>query len=484
MQPTLTNEAMPTSPPVIAAPHGNAWHEQQETAPYEAEAQNAAAIVDLLDRLAACRDLELAGHTLVNQLQRFLKCHRVIFGLCRHGRSCQVQTISELSEFDRRSNLVRAYEAVLDESVLRGGRSVWPPSEETDRHALLAHKRLANSAPSESVVSQPIRDRQGNVRGAWIFLADEPFPQQTEKMCFIEAAAENMGEFLGLLQRAQRGRIERSFRWAARSLKKWYGRVALAAAAVVIALMFVPFPHRVKCDCELQPVLRRYVAAPFDATLDKSFVEPGDLVAEDQILAQIDGREIRWELAGVTAQRSQAEKQRDGHLATYDFGAAEVDKLEMQRLALKSKVLQHRGDNLDIRSPIDGIVTSGDLEKAEGVPLTTGQTLFEVAPLDRMVVEIEIPETDVRHMQAGLPVTVRLEAYPGRRWEGDLAAIHPRSEFREDTHVFISELPLDNPQDLLRPGMQGKVTIRAGRRPLGWILFHRPWQKLLFWMGW
>lgn len=258
----------------------------------------------------------------------------------------------------------------------------------------------------------------------------------------------------------------------------------MAAIVAVVALMFLPLPYKVKYDCELQPVVRRYVAAPFDATLEKSFVEPGDLVTKDQPLAQIDGREIRWERAGLAAEMSRAAKERDGHLATHEFGAAELARHEMERLDVKAKLLEHRDQHLELRSPIDGIVISGDHKKAEGVPLSVGQTLFEIAPLDSMIVEIAIPEEDIRHVRSDQSLEVVLDAFPSERFLCRLARIHPRSEVLESEHVFIGEVDLDNPDQQLRPGMQGTVSISTARHALGWNLFHKPWEKMLYWMGW
>ena len=127
---------------------------------------------------------------------------------------------------------------------------------------------------------------------------------------------------------------------------------------------------------------------------------------------------------------------------------------------------------------------SGDLEKAEGAPLTTGQSLFEIAPLDKMIVEVAVVEDEIAHVSPGMPVVIRLDAYPGQSWKATLQRIHPRSEIRDNESVFIAELTLTNPQGLLRPGMNGRAKITGKRHPLAWNLFHRPWEYLLQSLGW
>jgi multidrug efflux pump subunit AcrA (membrane-fusion protein) len=248
--------------------------------------------------------------------------------------------------------------------------------------------------------------------------------------------------------------------------------------------MFVPIWHRVTGRCELQPVTRRYVAAPFEGTLRKSFVEPGDLVERNQLLAKMDGREIRFELAGMRAEYNRAAKQRDSHLAAQDYGAAQRAKLEMQRCELRTRLLEHRGENLEIRSPTKGIVVSGEMKRAEGICLTTGQTLFEIAPLDQMVVEIAVPEDDISRVENGRKLVAALDAFPGRRWQATISRIQPRAEVRDNEQIFIAEAVLENDEGILRPGMEGRARIDGEWRPLGWCLFHRAWEKLVLRWGW
>ena len=229
---------------------------------------------------------------------------------------------------------------------------------------------------------------------------------------------------------------------------------------------------------------RRYIVAPYDGTLEKSQVRPGSEVSQGDLLARMDGREIHWELAGLRADRNQASKKRDTALAAQQFAEAQMVKLEMERLELKIRLLEHRENHLVIKSPINGIVITGDLERAEGAPLSIGQTLFEIAPLSEMIVEVAIPEEDIAYVLEELLVEVELGAYPSREWKGRLLQLHPRSEIRESKSVFVAEVRLDNPEGLLRPGMKGRATILGSRRCLGWVLFHKPWESLVAFFRW
>ena len=200
------------------------------------------------------------------------------------------------------------------------------------------------------------------------------------------------------------------------------------------------------------------------------------------MLARIDGREIRLNLAEVASDLNRSGKERDMHRAKGEYGAAEMSRLEMEAHQARAALLEHRGQNLEIRSPSSGVVVSGDWKKSEGVPLKTGETMFEIAPLGRMIVQVGIPEDDITHIKIGQTVTVRMDAYASDSWTGKLLRVHPAAEMRDNEHVFIGELELDNPDLRLRPGMRGTVKITTPARPVFWNIFHKPWNAMIAWI--
>jgi multidrug resistance efflux pump len=258
--------------------------------------------------------------------------------------------------------------------------------------------------------------------------------------------------------------------------------LALVAAVALVAA--IPVPYRIACPCIVEPVVRRYVAAPFTGIFEKSLVKPGDLVTRDQVLGRMDGREVRWELASLEADHSRARKLRDSDLATNKVAAAQMDRLEMERLEQKRRVLDHRAERLEIRSPIDGVVIDGDLERSEGVPVTMGDSLYEVAPLSKLVAELSVPDEDIALVEAGEEVEIQLDAFPWQSWTTRLERLQPRAEIRDERNVFLALAPLADEGQELRPGMKGTARVVGPRRSLGWIVLHKPWNRLLDWLGW
>jgi multidrug resistance efflux pump len=189
------------------------------------------------------------------------------------------------------------------------------------------------------------------------------------------------------------------------------------------------------------------------------------------------------ELAGIVAEYQGARKSRDVNVASGKTAEAQIDALKMQSQDQQRQLLESRIQNLDIKSPSAGIVVSGDLERSEGAPVTVGQALYEIAPLNRMIVEIEVKDEDIARVEVGQEAVVKLDAYPGRVWDGKIDKIHPRSEIRESINVFIAEVSLGEGGEVLRPGMKGSATITTSSHALLWILLHKAWYTGLKWVG-
>lgn len=125
----------------------------------------------------------------------------------------------------------------------------------------------------------------------------------------------------------------------------------------------------------------------------------------------------------------------------------------------------------------------GDLSRSIGAPLEVGQALLEIAPLDQMVVELEIPEYEIGHIKKGTLARVRLTAGEGDPIEDSIDVIYPNAELRDDVNVFVAKIEIDNRDGLLRPGMRGDAIAYGPIRPWLWSLTRSGWEKALWWIG-
>ncbi len=440
----------------------------------------AAAIVELCSRTCQQPQVSSATLALVNLTAEFLSAKRVAVGLMQSG-CCRLQSVSGLAEADLASDIARQWEAALHECTQRSALTTWPPRGDQDRHLTLAHRAVAGES---LLVTAPLKREDGRLIGAWGATLDAQDTAGWDRASrFLSAAGEPMAAALDVLQRAEPPTWLRPLRYLTHAAQAPL-RKRLAFGVIALGLLgAIPMRYQVKADCQLEPVVRRYVAAPYDGVLEQSFVSPGDLVAAGQKLGRISGREIKWELAGIAAELAKAGKQRDLDLASSTVAAAQIDALEVEKLENRQRLLAHRLSNLDIKSPIGGLVIAGDLERSEGAPLKVGQSLYEVAPLDQLLAEIAISPQELSHVCLGQSVSLRFDASPAAV-TGTLSRIHPRCEVRDGQNVVIGEVTIDNRQASLRPGMKGQSRIATDTHSAAWIVLHQPWNATRRWLGW
>ena len=449
------------------------------------EAMGHAALIELLSKLDDAQSLTQGSAILGNQLRNFFQCQQVVIGLASFpGGDCHVTSVSGLPTFDRRTGFATAMEAALDEVALKNSLTVWPPQDDRERTASLALQRACEVLHASAVISAPIHDESGSVVGAWLFFGEPGFAFADSTRNFLLASQRPVGSHLKLLRRATETAWKRLARRSFCHLRTLKSKIAVVSACFLLALLLFPVPYKIRCDCHVQPIVRRFVAAPYDGKLEKTFVEPGDEVRLGDVVAKLDGRELRWELAGLEAEFGAARKRRESAMAVDDIADAQQAAYEMERFALKMDLIRDRLKNLEVRSPLTGIVISGDLRKAEGAPLAIGQTLFQIAPLDCMVVEVDIPEREIQYVRQGQLLEFRMDAYPQKTWVGEIARIFPKTEIRDIHSVYVAEVELDNQASELRPGMKGQAKIRGDRHAFGWNIFHKPYESFCMFVGW
>jgi hypothetical protein len=416
---------------------------------------------------------------IANETKSHVNCETVIIGkVCSAGRKCRVVGLSDVSQFDRRSAYIRAIGKVLTHAANRGVVDVWTRSSEVE---LPAFQKLIELGQSEYIVTGPLHGPEHEIVGAWILAGDDQ--QQVdavEQFALSNAAA--VGARLASAKSV--GTYGTRIPSLLRCLRNWRMSLTIALLLVVIAAMFVPTSYKLKCDSVVEPVTKRFAVSPFDGMLNRTFVEQGALVTQGDILATMDDRDIRWELTGLEANRARAVKRKDSAMANHKTGEAQIAAFEIQQLDSEISALRHRLTQLDIRSTIDGIIVSGVRRESQGAPQLVGDTLFEIAPLGKMVVEIAVPENEVGYVSENMRVLFFPDTFPGRVFEGEINSIQSRSEIRDAENVFIADVRIDNPGELLKPGMGGRSQIVAAPRAIGWILFHRPLEWIQECLSW
>lgn len=261
-------------------------------------------------------------------------------------------------------------------------------------------------------------------------------------------------------------------------------KAVLATLAVFFVSLWVPVPYWPKRDCVLEPAKKSFIAGPIDGILKDIAVRPGDAVTQGTLLARLDDEPIQWDLSAAQADMQSAGKRRDSALASRNSSDLRLAQLEQEKQRATIASLEKQLQDLDLRSPVDGVIVQGSLDEHNGMPVSRGETLFEIAPLDRMRLEVHLSTADLANIEVGQRVTLRVDANRWKQWSANITRIAPRAKVIDSEVVFIATAEIENPDKILRPGMDGTVRISAGTKTIGWLIFSKPYEWLLSKLYW
>lgn len=116
------------------------------------------------------------------------------------------------------------------------------------------------------------------------------------------------------------------------------------------------------------------------------------------------------------------------------------------------------GSEFGVVAPFAGTVVARDASLGEMAERT--DTLFTVADLSRLWIELDIFERDLARVRVGQSVAVTTTAYPGRTFPGRIVYIGDVLDAAKRTVRARVEIP--NPNGALKPGMFATATIQVG----------------------
>ncbi|MEL7497640.1 MAG: efflux RND transporter periplasmic adaptor subunit [Planctomycetota bacterium] len=446
-----------------------------------------ASVVEIVAEIESCNSVKQAVQKAANFVAAELhrsspnesKQVKVHIGLAKGTAAPVLQTTSDAGV--SAGNVTAVIEAAMLETKTRQ-RPTHLPAKEGNRHAALCLKLLAEMSQNSHLYALELTDNSASPVGVMIVESNQPITNS--QLTFCDGCAIPLGSAIQVIDRAELNHVGKWMRAIADRWETQRMTMLSIIAGVVFALALIPFPYSVQSHSELQPKTRRFVSVPFDAKLAECAISPGDVVEKDQTLAQLDEQELRLELAQVEADLYRALKDQDGLLARHETGEAALAKLKADALRARQQLLRYRFQHLVLRSPIGGLVVDGDFKDAQGMPLSTGQTMFEIARLDELRIEILIPADDIRLVAANANVVVQFDALPFERFDLQIERIQPAAELRDGANVFVATAVIPNHDHRLRPGMQGDAKIRSSWMPIGWHYLRKPVASTVRWFGW
>jgi len=112
-----------------------------------------------------------------------------------------------------------------------------------------------------------------------------------------------------------------------------------------------------------------------------------------------------------------------------------------------------------LAAPFDGFVTGRYMDP--GAIATAGQPILRVQYMRQVWVTIPVPEDVSASVQLRMPAQVSLDTLPGRQFAGRVTQVNPSAD--PQSRQFAVRVTLDNPDNLIKPGIYARVRIETSR---------------------
>ncbi len=238
----------------------------------------------------------------------------------------------------------------------------------------------------------------------------------------------------------------------------------------------------------IQPLLTIDVKSQASGAITEMRVQTGDDVRPGQLLALIDPRlprsaldQARANLAVAKAQfdnatiqlaredtlfKVQAITQSEYETAKVAFAQAQAGLVNAQSNHADAQIAY---DQTRVTAPLTGTIIQKNVEigtviSSPARDVGGGTVLFRMANLDTVQVQALVDETDIGKIQPGLPVTITVDAYPNRPFDGSVLKIEPQAQVTQNVTQFPVLVNIVNPNHLLKPGMNTEAEIHVGQR--------------------
>lgn len=205
------------------------------------------------------------------------------------------------------------------------------------------------------------------------------------------------------------------------------------------------------------------VSADLPGTVSAIHFDSGRMVQKGEILAELDTRQERAQLAAMEAQRDLAkvnharylQLMNEGVISKQDYDKAMADDRQAEANVNEIKATI---DRKTIRAPFSGVL--GIRQANIGQYLAAGQAIVPLQSLDPIYVNFSVPQQVLGQVRVGETVRFITDSLPGKTFAGRVNAIN--SVIDAATRNVEIQATVSNPGAKLRPGMFTQVEVSVG----------------------
>lgn len=278
-----------------------------------------------------------------------------------------------------------------------------------------------------------------------------------------------------------------------------YGNNAKESPYVTTPVQRTNITQVVSSTGTLQAVVTVQVGSQVSGTIDKLFVNFNSKVKAGQVVAQLNQDKFKaavdqaranllaaqssFAKAKVTVTDAQrtlernkelkkrdlvAQSELDAAQTAYDAAVAQLEVNKAQTAQAQAALNQVHVDldNTTIRSPVDGIVISRNVDVGQTVAASLqAPTLFTIAnDLAKMEVHTSVDEADVGNVWDDQEVAFTVDAFSARRFRGKVYQVRNAPINVQGVVTYNAVARIDNKDLLLKPGMTANVQFLVSRK--------------------
>lgn len=209
---------------------------------------------------------------------------------------------------------------------------------------------------------------------------------------------------------------------------------------------------------EIQPFKENDITPAVQGVhIDRILVDVGAQVDKGQLLVTLDPTQYNQQL--VTLKNLESDYNR--LLPVFEAGGISAQQIDQARtqLDVQREVVANLQRNIELRSPISGVVTARNSEAGD---LFANTPILHVMQIDPLKVVVNIPEQYFPAVRVGMPVDIRVDLFGERVFPGRVSLVYPALD--ASTRTFTVEVSVPNAAKTLRPGMFARTIFNMGRK--------------------
>ncbi|MEJ1095734.1 MULTISPECIES: efflux RND transporter periplasmic adaptor subunit [unclassified Pseudoxanthomonas] len=193
-------------------------------------------------------------------------------------------------------------------------------------------------------------------------------------------------------------------------------------------------------------------------------VEEGQLVRAGQPLVRLDPDRARLAVAQSEAQMRKLENNYHRAQQLVEQQMISANDVDQIKYDLENARAQYRLASLELSyttvvAPISGIIASRSIKTGNFVQINT--PIFRIVDNSRLEATLNVPERELSTLKGGQPVSLQVDALPGKSFEGVVDRIAPVVDSGSGTFRVVCSFAGG---DVLQPGMFGRIKIDYDKR--------------------